>query len=75
MKFIAIGLIRIYQWTIAPMLGATCRFTPSCSHYAIEAFQTHGFFRGFWLTLKRLLRCNPLCDCGHDPVPPSLKDD
>lgn len=69
MKTIAIILIRIYQWTIAPILGNTCRFVPSCSHYSVEAFQKHGFLRGCWLTIKRILRCNPRCNGGHDPVP------
>jgi putative membrane protein insertion efficiency factor len=70
MKTIAIFFIRIYQWTIAPIIGNTCRFTPSCSHYGAEAFQKHGFFRGCWLTTKRILRCNPWHNGGgHDPVP------
>lgn len=69
MKAIAILLIRIYQWTVAPIIGNTCRFTPSCSHYGAEAFQKHGFLRGFWLTFVRILKCNPWCKGGHDPVP------
>jgi putative membrane protein insertion efficiency factor len=70
MKILAIGLIRIYQWCIAPFIGDVCRFTPTCSHYAIEALQKHGFWRGSWLMIKRIVRCNPWCGyCGKDPVP------
>ncbi len=69
MKFLAIAIIRLYQWCISPLLGDTCRFTPSCSHYAVEALQKHGFMRGGWLAVKRIVRCNPWCDSGHDPVP------
>lgn len=70
MKTIAIGFIRIYQWCISPFIGDVCRYTPSCSHYAVEALQKHGFFRGSWLTAKRIVRCNPwFGGCGHDPVP------
>lgn len=70
MKSIAIFLIRIYQWTISPLIGEVCRYTPSCSHYAVEAIGKYGFFRGGWLAVKRILRCNPWCgSCGDDPVP------
>ncbi len=64
-----IGLIRIYQWTLSPFIGRQCRFHPSCSRYAVEAYQEHGAFRGTWLTLRRLLRCQPFCKGGYDPVP------
>lgn len=63
-------LIRFYQIAISPWLGSCCRFTPSCSNYAIEAFKTHGFWRGGLLTAYRLLRCQPFCKGGYDPVPP-----
>lgn len=62
-------LIKIYQYMISPMLGQSCRFTPSCSQYGIEAIKKHGPFRGGWLTLKRIARCNPWGSHGHDPVP------
>jgi putative membrane protein insertion efficiency factor len=68
-----IGLIRLYQWLISPLLGPQCRFTPTCSHYAVEAFQKHGLFRGFWLSVKRLSRCHPWGGNGYDPVPPEKK--
>ena len=66
---LAVSLIRLYQWCIAPWLGARCRFAPSCSHYAQEAIAQHGA-KGVWLTLRRLLRCHPFGGTGYDPVPP-----
>ncbi len=62
-------LIRIYQYTISPFFPNSCRFTPTCSQYGIEAFQKYGVFKGFWLTLKRVLRCHPWGGSGYDPVP------
>ena len=61
--------IRFYQWGISPLLPSSCRYTPTCSHYAIEALQRHGPFKGSWLAVKRILRCTPWGGCGHDPVP------
>lgn len=63
------GLIRLYQLTLSPLLPPSCRFTPTCSHYGYEAFRRFGFFRGAWLTVKRVLRCNPFNPGGYDPVP------
>jgi uncharacterized protein len=65
----AIGLIRLYQQCISPWLGPRCRFFPSCSHYACEAVERHGFLRGGWLGFRRLLRCHPFHPGGVDPVP------
>ncbi len=63
-------LIRIYQLAISPFLGVNCRFTPSCSHYAVEAVNTHGAVKGGWLTCKRVLCCQPFSKkTGYDPVP------
>jgi putative membrane protein insertion efficiency factor len=62
-------LIKIYQYLISPILGQSCRFTPSCSQYGLEAIQKHGPFKGAWLTLKRIARCHPWGSHGHDPVP------
>lgn len=62
--------IRAYQLLISPLLGPSCRFHPSCSHYAIEAIDTHGAGRGLWLSARRIARCHPWCEGGHDPVPP-----
>jgi uncharacterized protein len=64
-------LIRLYQKTLSPLLGQHCRFYPSCSQYAIEAIQVHGALKGMMLASWRILRCQPLCTGGHDPVPPA----
>ena len=64
-----IALIKLYQITLSPFMGGHCRFLPSCSAYAIEAFQTHNPVRALWLTSFRLARCHPLCKGGYDPVP------
>ncbi len=70
MSFAAIFFIKFYQRLISPLLSGSCRHYPSCSHYGIEAFTVHGFFVGFYLTVKRILKCNPFFECGYDPVPP-----
>jgi putative membrane protein insertion efficiency factor len=64
-----IALIRAYQFLLSPWLGTNCRFTPTCSQYAIEALSTFGVLRGTWLTLRRVLRCRPGGGSGYDPVP------
>ncbi len=63
------GLVRLYQWTISPILAPRCRFLPTCSEYAIDAIDRHGPFAGGWLALKRIARCHPWADWGYDPVP------
>ncbi|MCH1517430.1 MAG: membrane protein insertion efficiency factor YidD [Flavobacteriaceae bacterium] len=62
-------LIRGYQRFISPLLPPTCRYSPSCSHYGIDALKKHGVFTGSWLTIKRILRCHPWAKGGYDPVP------
>ncbi len=69
MNQLLILLVRLYQWTLRPFIGAHCRFEPSCSHYAIEALHRHGAARGTVLAARRVLRCNPWHSGGHDPVP------
>lgn len=64
-----LGLVRLYQLTLSPLLGPRCRYWPSCSHYAAEALRVHGPLRGVWLGLKRILRCHPGSEGGIDPVP------
>ncbi len=71
---LAIGVVRTYQWTIRPVIGANCRFWPSCSEYAIEAFRSHGALKGSGLTTKRILRCNPWHEGGIDLVPARSAD-
>jgi uncharacterized protein len=63
------GLVRGYQLGISPLLPPSCRFTPSCSQYALEAIRRHGATRGTWLAAKRLARCHPFHPGGFDPVP------
>ena len=65
-----IALIRLYQRLLSPLLGKSCRFHPTCSQYAIEAIRVHGAVVGSGYAGWRILRCQPLCKGGHDPVPP-----
>lgn len=69
MKWLAILLIRIYKIVLSPILGASCRFHPTCSTYGIEALEQYGFIKGSWLIMRRLLRCRPFGPHGYDPVP------
>ncbi len=69
MKKILLLSISAYRRAVSPLLGARCRFHPSCSEYARQAIEAHGSGRGTWLALKRLARCHPLCEGGYDPVP------
>ena len=70
---LARGLHRAYKLCVSPLLGQRCRFEPYCSDYALEAVEKHGIFRGVFLALVRVLRCNPWCQGGLDPVPPVNK--
>ncbi|VTU39342.1 membrane protein insertion efficiency factor YidD [Variovorax sp. RA8] len=70
MKALLIGLVKGYRLLLSPWLGQGCRFEPTCSVYAIEALERHGAAAGSYLTLRRLARCQPWCQGGHDPVPP-----
>lgn len=69
MRHVAMGLIRLYQMTLSRMLPSSCRFHPSCSQYGYEAYQKHGIVKGTWLTVWRIMRCNPWGGSGYDPVP------
>lgn len=69
MKQLAIFLIKTYQLTLGQLYPRVCRFEPTCSHYAIEAIEQHGVLKGSLLTIWRILRCQPLCAGGFDPVP------
>jgi len=68
-SYLFIGIIKIYQYSISPLLGVSCRYEPSCSQYGIEALKKHGVFKGGYLTMKRVLSCHPWGGHGHDPVP------
>jgi putative membrane protein insertion efficiency factor len=69
MKPVALFLIRLYQRTLSQVTPPSCRFVPSCSQYGYEAIEKYGFFKGGWMTAKRILRCNPFSKGGYDPVP------
>jgi hypothetical protein len=66
---LVLDLIRLYQTTVSEVTPHSCRFQPTCSHYAFEAISKYGFVRGSWLAFKRLVHCNPLSKGGYDPVP------
>ncbi len=70
MNKILIAFIKVYQYTLSPMLGPRCRYYPTCSNYAVDALREHGAVRGLGLAAWRILRCNPFSNGGYDPVPP-----
>lgn len=67
-SFLFIGIIKLYQITLSPFLGGSCRYEPSCSQYGLEAIKKHGPFKGGWMTLRRVLSCHPWGGSGYDPV-------
>ena len=69
LSFPLIILVRFYQYIISPLLPTSCRYTPSCSVYSVEALKKHGPIKGAYLTIKRVVSCNPWGGHGHDPVP------
>ncbi len=69
MKYLLIGLLKLYRLLISPLYGQVCKFYPSCSAYSLQAVQTHGAWTGSILTAKRLARCHPWSAGGYDPVP------
>tara|TARA_Y100000816_G_scaffold265503_1_gene225393 strand:+ start:465 stop:686 length:222 start_codon:yes stop_codon:yes gene_type:complete len=69
LNYLLIIPIKLYQILLSPLIGPSCRFTPTCSNYAIEAINKHGPFKGLWLAIKRISKCHPWGDSGHDPVP------
>jgi putative membrane protein insertion efficiency factor len=68
-RLAAIGVVRAYQVVLSPLMGGHCRYTPSCSDYAVGAIELHGAVRGSWLAIRRIARCHPFGGWGHDPVP------
>ncbi|HQT46416.1 MAG: membrane protein insertion efficiency factor YidD [Acidocella sp. 35-58-6] len=68
------GAVRVYELTLRPVIGANCRFAPSCSAYAREALAVHGARRGSWLAVKRICSCHPWHPGGYDPVPPPTSE-
>ena len=73
LTYILIKIIKFYKYLISPLLGNSCRYLPTCSDYSIEALRTFGFFKGLYLSLKRIISCNPWGDSGYDPVKKKLK--
>ncbi|MEI6449892.1 MAG: membrane protein insertion efficiency factor YidD [Actinomycetes bacterium] len=73
MNKILIAFIKVYQYTLSPLLGPRCRYYPSCSNYAVGALREYGAVRGLGLATWRILRCNPFSNGGYDPVPPRHK--
>ena len=71
--YMLIKLIKSYKFLISPLLGQSCRYFPTCSEYSIEALKTFGFFKGIFLSFKRILSCNPWGSCGFDPVKKEMK--
>ncbi|MBM9605151.1 membrane protein insertion efficiency factor YidD [Desulfopila inferna] len=65
----ALGLIKFYRYIISPLLPPSCRFTPTCSCYALEAIERYGLLRGLFFSVRRIARCHPFCSGGYDPLP------
>ncbi len=68
MKSVVLAVLRAYRWLVSPLLPAACRYTPTCSEYALEAVERYGALRGGWRAARRVLRCHPLARGGFDPV-------
>jgi putative membrane protein insertion efficiency factor len=68
MKYLVLDFLKLYKTLLSPFFPPACRFTPTCSEYAVQAVEKYGAFRGTWLGLKRILRCQPFCKGGHDPI-------
>ena len=68
MKFLLVDLLSVYKAIVSPFLPPSCRFEPTCSEYAKQAIEKYGALKGTWLGFKRILRCQPFCEGGHDPV-------
>jgi putative membrane protein insertion efficiency factor len=69
MKSFLVGVVRVYQLWVGPLLPSSCRYYPSCSAYAVEALEKHGAVRGSWMAIRRIARCHPFHRGGYDPVP------
>ncbi len=69
MRTLILALIKVYQWTLSPLLGGACRYYPSCSSYTYGAVERFGALKGSWMGIKRILRCNPWHEGGYDPIP------
>ena len=72
---VGVVVLRVYRAVISPLYGDVCRYYPSCSHYSLQAVQTHGLVKGSWLTARRLIRCHPWARGGIDDIPPGMRSD
>lgn len=72
MKKILMSIIKFYQQAISPLTPPSCRFHPTCSHYGLEAIETHGALKGSWLAVRRISKCHPFHEGGYDPVPEKI---
>jgi putative membrane protein insertion efficiency factor len=68
MKYLVLDFLKLYKTLLSPLFPPACRFTPTCSEYAVQAVEKYGAIGGTWLGLKRILRCQPFCQGGHDPI-------
>ncbi|MCE3007462.1 MAG: membrane protein insertion efficiency factor YidD [Bacteroidetes bacterium] len=73
MRVLVLGLFRFYQYALSPLFPAACRYTPTCSEYAVQAVRAHGWARGCWMGIRRIARCHPWGGHGHDPIPAPKK--
>jgi len=69
MKIVSLSIIKLYQTILSPIIGNNCRFYPSCSNYALEAIKKHGSIKGYWLSIKRIMKCQPFHKGGFDQIP------
>ena len=74
MRSLILGMIKLYQLLLSPLLGTNCRFHPTCSNYAIQAIDRYGVLKGGYLSLRRLIKCHPFHEGGFDPVPDTAED-
>ena len=74
LQWLALALIRLYWWTLSPLIGRVCIYEPSCSRYTAACIERFGFFKGGWLGTKRICRCHPFAEGGFDPPPPLPSD-